>query len=702
MLICEERPSVLLPPDPHSAMPGEISLSSTLSDRSCHAFVTQMAPRCESEMLFDPIRVLDDLPPALSRRLIDSAGILADKFEKSELKDDAALTGYRRLFDALNLVKALSDLNAVDFVSSSLAEQLRWSAEDFDQTNSPLERACHLVIGDRSEAEDIARFWVANRLYWSRTSMRGFEIEPSKTPNALAIDAAKRHEEIIKELVEKQYPGSKVIQIDWFERPLTGLDLRAGTIIQVEVKRSKSPERVDVEIDGKPAQLTLRFLSDIVILVDAKRGEISVLTEVGGSKFSRSLAETIRQLLYSAGGEISEVVPQDVELSNILTNPKLDEVYDHKLRRMSIASISYRRPSNKDIRVDVKGNERSNIFDAPELKDLPSSTNVFQVSITFEFAPGLASAENRIRTATIRAPHFQSYPNFSHKERLIAKSAMERVSILSQTSDRRVQAPYRELDRLDSGIPLSEAQATFGKQLTDFLRKTRIFEDAGEESAAWCDVCLQSHRVELRGKEFKILCRHEVRGIRSSEMRAIKFVPSAMARWLCAQMASDTSPERIGENTWSLGTMRIEETKNQAEVLFVLGLRSPSDYQNLNRSVLSRARQKGIVIVPDMRGLDTAVTSGWSIAELGEVLSFKKDRLQLSLSAIANIWSGRLAAQKKPDMDYEDFKQKFFEHDGGEGHFSEARRLMELYPDRWPLGRRSLANWLKENLPDRF
>jgi hypothetical protein len=655
-------------------------------------------------MLTNPARVFDDLPDKLQQGLISRCGLDLTTLDKASLTRANPLdAGHKRLRDALSLIKALTDTDAIPLVNRALSD-IGWSLDDFNASANALIRAAELYLLDDAGASDTARYWSANKRYWSASQMSAFGITPQAMPDQDAIDYARRFEGVLKTIVEKHFSSSEVIEIKWHVRPKTGLDFAGGAAIQIDVKRSNAPVTVEVEENGRAVQLSLKFLSDISILVLSDVGEIAIVSKEGGHRFRKELAESTRQILFHEGGEIEDLRPRKIDVYRLRSKPHFQ--YDPRELAVPprVVGLSYRRPETQSVRVTLRADEAADIYSTQEIKSLSDTTRLFRALIEFEFRPHFAVSDTRTRVAELKEPHFQSYPHFTHEERLSAMAMFTRMGLIDPGHEAVAAYPFEELERLTGPIVKSEAYATFGPDMTETLIRTSILKPDEPGDRAWCDICLKTHPIRVEGGSIKLACRHEEKDVPVEALETVVFEPRNLATWLMKTAGSKRAQHaNFTAEAWGLGECEPEGYDAPVELVFATGLQHAAIFNALREKLLTRSDIKaGLVIALDARGLGDVFVGPWHLTSLSTLVSLRRGKLSLSSQGIANILLGRIAATSKPAMNWDDFFEIFQAENPGGGPYEVARKLSDEHRNRWPRTIRTLANRLEKKFPNRF
>lgn len=652
-------------------------------------------------MLTNPARVFDDLPDKLQQGLMSRCGIDPTTLDKASLTQANPLdVGHKRLRDALALIKALADTDAIPLVNLALSE-LGWTLDDFNASASALIRAAELHLLDDAGASDTARYWSANKRYWSASQMSAFGITPQAMPDQDAIDYARRFEGVLKTVVEKHFSSSEVIEIKWHVRPKTGLDFAGGAAIQIDVKRSNAPVTVEVEENGRAVQISLKFLSDISILVLSDVGEIAIVSKEGGHRFRKELAESTRQILFQEGGEIEELRPRRIDVYSLRAKPSFD--FDPRELAMPprVVGLSYRRPEAQSVRVTLRADEAADIYVTQEIQTLSDTTRLFRALIEFEFRPDFAVSDTRTRVAELKEPHFQSYPHFTHEERLSAMAMFTRMGLIDPAHDAVAPYPFEELDRLTGPIVKAEAYAMFGSDMTETLIRTSILEPGEPGGRAWCNICLKTHPVRVEGGSIKLACRHEEKNIPVEALETVVFEARNLATWLMKAAASKRAQHaNFTAKAWGLGECEPEGYDAPVELVFATGLQQAAVFNALREKLLARSDvEAGLVIALDARGLGDVFVGPWRLTSLSTLVSLRRGKLSLSTQGITNMMLGRIASSSKTAMDWGDFYESYRTEALAGGPYEVAKKLSEKHPGRWPRTNRTLGDGLKRQFP---
>lgn len=651
----------------------------------------------------DILRVFEDLPEDMQARCLQRFSINREDLNRTQTGNQP--TSLKRAREALNTINALSDTDAQPLVKDALIA-MGWTVEDFLQSDSAVARAGALYLLDSAAAEDTVRWWFANKGYWSSTRMSSFRAPVGDLFDESDLEQAANRHDLIRSVVGQHYPTEDVIDIRWRFRPSDGVSFLPGSLIQVDIKRSKDPETVEVNEDGKATQLTLRFLASISIVIDPHRGEIAVIADRAKRDFKPHLAAVVQQILFSKGGAPVPTPPLQVHLDILGTETDLAWDPNDRIDGMRVIGLGFRRSGSHGIRIELKTDGDSNLYDAPELTTLQGPVTIFRAFIEFRFKGDLPTSAERQRVAQLVAPHAMSFPYFTHEERLIAQNALVLNDLLDAPTDAAPQLALDELERLVQPTLLEEVKAILGAALVAALVTERIFKEAAPARSAWCPACIRNHPVvEDIGGKLRLDCRrgHSV-DVTDDDLRTIRFDADALAAWLARSVGTDVStPAKIDSHIWNLGEFQSQPGNPGLGLLLATGLQAGPQLQSLTRYLISQRKQRpGLVIAVDGRHLDTSLDAGWKLAQLSFSTSLNNDRLSCNAETLADIFRGRVNPKPRVKMDWEDFFTQYEQHHLGRGPYIEADNLRERFPDRWPNGRASLATRLKERYPEHF
>jgi len=651
-------------------------------------------------VLLDPLKIFRDLPQGIQNRLRASVGADLEKNAEDILANSNQSAAAERLSDGLAIIGVLTDEDAQRLVLDALSDA-GFDAADLETLDTELIRAAELYLHSAQSAEDAARYWAANKRYWSKSQMSAFLVACNEPLTDELLDYAKQHQGIIEAVIQQYFRSSRILSIQWHIRPATGLDFRAGSILQIDIKRSNAAKLVEIERDGQPAKVNLKFVSDITLLINPGSSEIAVISESGGLKFRRELAEAANQLLFRRSGVLEEIRPRKISLSSLRERPLFDIEHADIIRSAHVSGLAFRRSGQGGIRTFLRADEGADVYEAAELNGSSPLLSIYEAFIELEFAAAFRTSPTRQRRAELREPSFQSFPHFTHDERLLALELFVRMGWMDAEVAHATNLPLEELDRISQPVPLAEAEAMFGASVVKNLLDAEILKKSGARQFAWCPLCLKTHPVS---DPLVLSCRYETRKVEQSELNSCKFDADRTARWLCKNLIGKSSAPRLLYNgVWHIGRFSSPDLPRPAEIVFASRLRHADTLSQLNRHLLSlNDNGTGLVIGVDPRELDRTLGGGWTLIGLSDFVRTEPGGLKLQISSVVNHVLGRVPAARKQPMDVADFLEKVDSETSGNKPYPVVRTLRAANPGRWALGERQLVNLLHRHRPERF
>jgi hypothetical protein len=618
--------------------------------------------------------------------------------------------------ELLNKVSVLGS-DAVAFIVRSRLVDLGWTAGDFRQSCSARDRACSLLLRSKDDFEDVVAIYNGNRLWWRESQEHGFHLPDDAGPlddvgwpdGPLGEDT--RLYVLIKGVLDEVESGKQLVGISLNRRTSLGLQTASLEVIQCDISFGEDPVEVEINEDGCEGKLTLSFLSRIVVLIDPEAGTLFVGSEKQSKKLRTGLAMAFIQGLYDEGGEPVSLPAIGVFTEKLKTAPIFPTEQRDKLHSVRVSELCYRlldAPSEiqRSIRSTSGG---ASIHEQPDIMAASGKLRVYRAKIEFLFKAASRKREPVKRTVTLSNPSGIAYGKAFPQQRLIINRVLGSAGLIDDLPDRGLSAGLQDLYRFRTPQHEAEIRSSWPEDVRVAVVNAGILVPGPAADSAWCDDCGHTHEIVSDEKSDAYIqlvrCPHEPRPVSEDEVRTIRLDTEGAVSWIAGQLKTDQQKATpVCEVCWFLGSRQFQASRGEHGVFLTLDWHRSDTILAIGRFLETRkSLTRGAVITlgpeanPDNLGKD------WITLPLDAVASLQDKSLRIETEALEAAILGRPIKQKHATpRQWQAFFDTYAKTKTGLGHYGEADRMLETYPELCPAKRDQLARELKKQFPDHF
>lgn len=604
---------------------------------------------------------------------------------------------------AIETIFALGHEDAGTLVRMALSDH-GLSADELANTAGRHDRAARLWLLDRDHARRLLRWWNGNAIVRSRD-----RVEMYRCPQTALPDGALAHVERLEALVGEvflEFFGNRAVPYFKAElRPSPWPNRAASEVLQIDIKQTGDPERVEIEEGGQILSRTLRFVGSIVVIVDPGTGTVYVGSEKKRRGFRAALAQAVLQHLYGEGGEPERLPKLPVHPSRLRTAPEFAWDNMSALVEVRVSELWYRRIARSLVTHSVSADQPGvDIYDSPELVARPEDIVPFKAGVAFTFR---RTAEEYTRVVTISAPNAISYRDFLGPDRAVAERVLIDNGLVDADPALGQQSVWALLEPMtEGGFALQLEPVTSPAQL-EAIRRIGVLVDTPPSENAYCSYCNTAHTVSSDAGQLVVNCPqgfHTAAGAQGARAM-IRFLPGKLARWLAASLNTDgAGASSWHTGLWDLGDVIGGGTRPNLGVILATQLHLPGQMRAIATRIKSMPKRKrGIVITLAARYADTPVPSGWTMATMAGLVSQTVDGLKIDRDDLFRA-AGEHLPTAKPARNWKSLFDTYEREVRAPGltHYKAAEKLKTDHPEICPWTVDTVARKLKDKFKDDF
>ena len=616
------------------------------------------------------------------------------------------------LYDALEIILALGDENALEFVESALRE-LGWTSSKFKSSSGRHERAAQLFLSDDDQARRIARWWNGNALVRSNERSDGFET-PDVEPN-LANDTAreKRLKELIEATLADHFASPDVVELHVSTRPSPWPEDDRTDLIQIDIKRGGSPERVEIEEGGRCVWVSLNFVSTLVVLLDPGRGTIHVGSDNKKRELRADLARTVLQHFYGRSDTPAALSPLGVHPEKLKTKPDFGSEAGGLIVAARVSELWYLRAPQYQFKAAViSDNFDHDIYQSTELNTDALNLEPYRSRIQFRFRSSKSGEPPARRTATLLHPNSVSFPHFTPAQQFAAEKFLIQQELIDPNYKRAVQNSLAVLDSMNGAANALRLERSLGTRWRSALQKIKVLVPGPPSEHAFCASCLGEHPIEdaWTGSPPTTTMRcpiEEEVTVEASAVETFLFRPGQLAQW-AAQALTAEAPSESGWRgfMWELGPICDDASGSKFRLCLALGLGRDGRLAEISQRLTHTGGGPGLVLAFSDRFVGTKLDAGWRVALFTDVVNVNQGEMSTSTSAVQRALSGEAAARNEQRRTREDWEAVVAAYQGirrpGLSHYAAAQELRRISAAARKWGERRLADKVKAAFPHDF
>jgi hypothetical protein len=616
------------------------------------------------------------------------------------------------LYDALEIILALGDENALEFVESAL-RKLGWTSSQFRDSFGRHERAAQLFLSDEDQARQIARWWNGNALVRSNERSDGFET-PDVEPN-LANDEARerRLKELIEVTLKDHFASPDIVEFLVSTRPSPWPEDDRADLIQIDIKRGGGPERVEIEEGGRCVWVSLNFVSTLVVLLDPGRGTIHVGSENKKRELRADLARTVLQHFYGRSDTPAALSPLGVHPEKLRSKPDFGSDAGGLIVGARVSELWYLRAPQYQFKAAViSDNFDHDIYRATELNTDDLNIEPYRARIQLRFRTGRPGEPPARRTATLLHPNSVSFPHFTPAQQFAAEKFLIQQELIDPNYKRAVQNSLAVLDSMEGPANALRLERSLGSRWRSALQKIKALVPGPPSDHAFCASCLSEHTIEDAWTgtppTTKMRCHiDEEVTVEASAVETLVLRLGPLARWT-AQALTTEAPSESGWRgfMWDFGPIREEASGSVFRICLAHGVGRDGRLAEISRRLAHSGGGPGLVLSFSDKFVGTKLDAGWTVALFTDVVSLNQGELFTSASAAQRVLAGEAAEPHEQRRTKEDWAAVVAAYQGirrpGLGHYPAAKELHSISAAARKWGERRLADKLKESFPVDF
>lgn len=616
------------------------------------------------------------------------------------------------LYDALEIILALGDENALEFVESALRE-LGWTSSQFKNSFGRHERAAQLFLREEDQARQLARWWNGNALVRSNERSDGFET-PDVEPDLANDEArAKRLQDLIEATLADHFASPDIVEFHVSTRPSPWPEDDRADLIQIDVKRGGGPERVEIEEGGRCVWVSLNFVSTLVVLLDPGRGTIHVGSDNKKRELRADLARTVLQHFYGRSDTPAALSPLGVHPEKLKIRPDFGSEAGGLIVGTRVSELWYMRAPQYQFKAAViSDNSDHDIYRATELNTDALNIEPYRARIQFRFRTGRPGEPPARRTATLLHPNSVSFPHFTPAQEFAAEKFLIQQQLIDPNYKRAVQNSLAVLDSMDGAANALRLERSLGSRWRSALQKIKVLVPGPPSDHAFCASCLSEHLVEdaWTGVPPTTTMRCPVEEevtVEASAVETLLFRPGQLARWAAQALTAETPSESGWRGfMWDFGPIRTEGPDAGFRVCLAHGLGRDGRLAEISQRLAHAGGGPGLVLSFSDKFVDTKLNGGWTVALFTDVVSLNQGEMSTSAEAMRRVLTGDAATRHEQRRTNEDWEAVVAAYQGirrpGLGHYAAAKELQKISAAARKWGQRRLADKLNESFPGDF
>ena len=513
---------------------------------------------------------------------------------------------------------------------------------------------------------------------------------------------------LIEKVLADTLQASDVRALKLSRRPSPWPGEAASDLIQIDIKRSLDPEKVEIDEDGTVLVKSLRFIAAIVVVIDPTRHVIYVLSRQNPRKLRQGLAMAIMQHFFRAGTEPFKIPKALVHPGKLARSPDFDLVRPDVISDVTVCELNYRVIAERGVkRSAICEKDNADLYALRDLADPAGGREVYRAGLRFQFIG--RDGEGHGKTAFIEHPNKLTLPHFNQREQPAAEQFLIRNGLLDPNPYQGQAGPLDLLAEVASDMHVTRLEAALGRKWTEALKAIEVLISGAMAQDIYCDACNRLHTLErdrVRLDEWITACPVAPRPVLQHERQTLRFRPSRLARWSADAVGTDVAqPSEIHPGIWDLGVTRSAGKQGRISLVLVTTLADDTRLKAIaDRVGLIATRPRGLILSLSSRHLGLRLANGWMIAALSGLIDADGGKLTVAKDGLSLLMSGKQArktATRKlqwPDL--------FAAYEGirhlGLGTYLAADRLLAMPGKNWPWERDTIARALKKQFPEDF
>lgn len=622
----------------------------------------------------------------------------------------------RDLEELLNKVSVLGS-DAVAFIVRSRLVDLGWTEKDFRQSHSDRDRACSLLLTSKDAFEDVIAIYNGNRLWWRERQEHGFHLpkdagplDEVDWPDGLIEEDTCLYS-LIKGVLDEVESGKQLVRITLNRRTSLGLQTDSPEVIQCDISFGEDPVEVEINADGCEEKLTLSFLSRIVVLIDPNAGTLFVGSEKQSKKLRTGLAMAFIQGMFAEGGEPVSLPAIGVFPEKLRTRLVFPTEQRDKLDGVRVSGLWYRlldAPSEIQRSIRSSSGDAS-IHDQPDIIADSGNLRIYRAQIEFLFKAASRKREPVKRTVTLNNPISIAYGKAFPQQRLIINRVLGHAGLIDDLPDPGISAGLQDLYRFRTPQHEAEVRSSWPEDLRLAIVKAGILVPGPAADSAWCDDCGHTHEIAIDEKSDAhvqlVRCPHEQRPVSEAAVRTLMLDSEGAVSWIAGQLETDQQKAtHVCDRCWFLGSRQFQTNRGEHGVFLTLDWQRSETILSIIRFLESRrSLTRGAVITLGPAANPGNLGKDWITLPLDAVAKLQDRGLIVDTEALEAAILGRPMKQKHATpQKWKRFFDTYEKTKTGLGHYSEADRMLEIYPELCPGKREHVARALKKHFPGHF
>ena len=235
-------------------------------------------------------------------RILNSLGFQARPPPENFADFHLRSTSQADLEACLETLAVLADESAATLVKAALTG-IGDGAIDFARYPSALERAADLWVRDKEQAQQAFRWWHANVEVRRQNFVAAYSIPGRAPPVKLDKDGEDRLRTLIAGALGESLQAKDIRFFQISKRPSPWPGREAEEVIQIDIKRSSEPERVEIDDEGVILAKSLRFIVPLLVVIDPARRALYVMSRKNPRNLRQTIAMAVMQVYFARFGE---------------------------------------------------------------------------------------------------------------------------------------------------------------------------------------------------------------------------------------------------------------------------------------------------------------------------------------------------------------------------------------------------------------
>lgn len=612
-----------------------------------------------------------------------------------------------RIEASLETIAILADESASTLVKLALSDY-GLDGDSFTAFASRHDMAASLWIRSPEHATQAHRWVVFNIEVRRRARIEAFQIPRGVSLALPDKKGEKRLQALIEQVLLDTLQSKDIRLFSVTSRVSPWPNEQTRNVLQIDIKRSLDPEKVELDEDGTVLVRSLRYTADIVLVFDPDRGVVYVRSKQNPRKLRKQLAMAAIQHFLGESATPSQAPKAMVHPDKLARQPKFEPVRPDLLSDVTVCELDYRDIAEPGVKRSVVSEDQdTDLYALSDFARASAGRHIYRAALWFHVRG--RDGEIHPKKAFLESPNTLSLPHFNWREQDAVEQFLIRNGLLDPSPYQGQAGPFDILAQVTSDIHAPRILAALGQKWVVALTAIGALTSGLLANDVYCEHCNRPHSIErdkMRPEELISACPLDPSPVLEHDRQTLRFLPSRLARWLAAALGTGVAnPSEIYPGIWDLGMTAPAGKQGRISLVLVTTLADDERLKAVaDRLGLSATRPRGLVLSLSSQHLGLRLRNGWKVAALSGLVDVEHDALLVPEDGPSLLMSGRqtrkAASRKRRWADLFTAYGKI--RNRGLGPYEVADALLALPKSDWPWSRDTIARKLKATFPEDF